>query len=119
MVHCCVPECENHSKKSENRSFHRIPKENATQKAWIARLRRDNLPPLDNCYVCSDHFTEDCFEKNFVVELTGQKIKRRLKLPSLFSFGPPPKQPRVTSVARAKKRADKALTKKVSQVTKI
>ena len=38
MVHCCVPECENHSKKSENRSFHRIPKENATQKAWIARL---------------------------------------------------------------------------------
>ena len=53
-------------------------------------------------------------KKNFVVELTGQKIEILLKrgaVPSLFSFGPPPKQPRVTSVARAKKRADEALTK--------
>ena len=92
------------------------------KKAWIARLRRDNFPPLDNCYVCSDHLPEDCFEKNFVVELTGQKIKGRLKrgaVPSYYSFGPPPKQTLGNECCSCKKRADEALTKKVSQVTKI
>ena len=71
--------------------------------------------------MCSDYLTEDCFEKKFVVELPGQKIERRLKrgaVPSFFSFGPPPKQPRVMSVARAKKRANEALTREWSQVTK-
>ena len=61
MVNFCVPGCTNYSAKSKEVgiSYHKIPKEKSLRKAWIARLRRDNLPPPENCYVCSDHFTED------------------------------------------------------------
>ena len=100
MVNCCVPGCTNYSAKSKEAgiSYHKIPKEKSLRKAWIARLRRDNLPPPENCYVCSDHFTEDCFTSNLKRELVpGQSMKRRLNrdaIPSLFSFAPQPKSRR-------------------------
>ena len=49
--------------------------------------------------------------------LAGQKVKRRLKrdaLPSLFSFGPQPKQTRLASEKRAKQRHDQELRQEVS-----
>ena len=100
MVNCCVPGCTNYSAKSKEAgiSYHKIPKEKSLRKAWIARLRRDNLPPTENCYVCSEHFTEDCFVSNLKRELVpGQSMKRRLNrdaIPSLFSFAPQPKSRR-------------------------
>lgn len=110
MVHCCVPDCTNYSSKSSDKgiSYHRIPKNKDLRKAWIARVRRENLPPAENCYVCSEHFTEDCFESNLKAQfLVGEKTKRRLKrdaVPAVFSFGPRPKQSRLTSEKRAKRR---------------
>ena len=44
MVHCCVPGCINHSSKTCNISYHRIPNDKGLQKAWLARIRRDNAP---------------------------------------------------------------------------
>ena len=88
MVHCCVPGCINHSSKTSNISYHRIPNDKALRKAWLARIRRDNLPPLQNCYVCSEHFTDDCFESDLKAQLPELKVKRRLKrdaIPSVFS----------------------------------
>ena len=69
--------------------------------AYCQLIRRDNLPPLQNCYVCSEHFTDDCFETDLKSQLMPElKIKRCLKrngTPSVFSFGPEPKKPRITS----------------------
>lgn len=89
MVHCCVPKCTNYSAKTKSVSYHIIPRDSKLQKAWIARLRRDNLPPLENCYVCSDHFEKDCFDLDLREKVTGERGKRRLKpdsIPSIFNF---------------------------------
>ena len=111
MVHCCVPGCTNYYSRSSDKiiSYHRIPKEKRLRKSWIAKLQRDNLPPHENCCVCSEHFTEDCFESDLKAQLlVGQKkTKRRLKreaVPSVFTFGPQPKQRRIASEKRANQR---------------
>lgn len=117
MVHCCVPECINHSSKTSNISYHRIPTDKGLQKAWIARIRRDNLPPLQNCYVCSAHFTDDCFEKDLRAQLLPeQTVKRRLKrdaIPSVFSFCSEPKKARLSSVTRENRRQAEELRQEV------
>ena len=74
-------------------SYHKIPSQAwlARLKAWLARLKRANLPPLKNCYVCSEHFEETCFESgtDLQKELIGQRIRRCLKpdaVPTKFLF---------------------------------
>ncbi|XP_046862575.1 THAP domain-containing protein 2-like [Xenia sp. Carnegie-2017] len=110
MVNCCVPGCTNYSSKSKSSgvSFHLIPKDPSRQKAWIARIRRENLPPLQYCYACSEHFAPDCFESDLRQKLTPwQPLKRRLKrdaVPSIFSFGPQPSKKRLSSEHRTEKR---------------
>ena len=62
------------------------------------------MPPLENCYVCSDHFQPSCFETDLRAQsLTGEKAKRSLKddaIPSWFSYGPEAKKPRLSSERR-------------------
>ena len=92
MVYCCVPECTNYSQKTKDQgiTYHRIPSEVTTHKAWIERIRRQNLPSLKNCYVCSTHFANDCFE--YRAQLTGETSFRRLKetaVSSIFAFNKP------------------------------
>lgn len=106
MVHCCVPECTNYSKKTESVSYHKLPSKQAIQKSWIAHIKRANLPPLQYCYVCSDHFEDSCFEVDLMEQLTGVKRKRRLKagaIPSLFNFVKPAKR-RTTTENRLKRK---------------
>ncbi|KXJ26866.1 THAP domain-containing protein 2 [Exaiptasia diaphana] len=89
MVNCCVPGCTNYSSKTSDVSYHKMPKDLKLQEAWISRIRRDNMPPLQNCYVCSELFTEECFERDLFQQLTGEKRKRKLKsdaIPTVFSF---------------------------------
>ena len=84
MVHCCVPACTNHSSRTQGISYHKIPKDKQLRKSWISALCSHNLPPVDNCYVCSDHFERECFESDLIEEK-----KKRLKLdavPSIFNF---------------------------------
>ena len=96
-----MPGCINHSSKTCNISYHHIPGDEGLRKAWLARIRRDNLPPLQNCYVCSEHFIHDCFQVDLKAQLMLElKVKRRLKhdeIPLFFSFGPEPKKPRISS----------------------
>ena len=106
MPNCCVPGCTNRPERNEKVGFHRIPKDITIRNAWIARLRRENLNP-ESSRVCSDHFTEDCFEKNLTEQVTGERKKKVLKkdaIPSVFAFGPPSKQPRLASVGREERR---------------
>ncbi|KAL9963557.1 hypothetical protein ACROYT_G027077 [Oculina patagonica] len=66
------------------------------------------MPPLQNSYVCSEHFSEDSFEVNLLAETTGRKCKRRLKadaVPSKFSFQPATKKPRLSSENRSRRRS--------------
>ena len=96
MVSCIVPGCKNYSEKTgKTVSYHKIPKDHRTD-AWRKRIRRLDMPPLENCHVCSDHFLPSCFEVDFRAQLMGQKGKADLKddaIPSVFSYsyGPKPK----------------------------
>lgn len=111
MVNCCVPECTNYSTKTEQISYHKIPLCPTIQKAWITKIKRENLPPLKNCYVCSEHFEEACFEVDLMSQLTGVKRKRKLKkdaIPSLFSFSTSRQvKRRATSENRIKRQRNK------------
>lgn len=90
MPHCMIPNCTNGSKKTKGSdiSYHRLPSDQQLRRTWLARVRRENLPKSNSCYVCSVHFAPDCFE--FSLKLTcGQKTKKSLKpgsIPSIFPF---------------------------------
>ena len=120
MPYCCAPECTNHPQKDEEVSFHRIPKDITMRNAWIARLRRGNDLNPKGSRVCSDHFTEDCFEINHTEQVTGERKRRVLKkdaIPSLFAFGPASKQPRLASVAREEGRMEPLLHVSIFKIT--
>ncbi|XP_041479210.1 uncharacterized protein LOC121426873 [Lytechinus variegatus] len=103
MVYCQAFGCRNRSGKGAKCSFYRIPdpeKRPEISKKWVAALKVEkyNKPSykITRCdVVCSEHFTEDCFEKN-VIELPGKVTPKRLKLdavPSIFLHHAP--QPKV------------------------
>ena len=119
MPHCCIPECNDYWTKDSKVTFHRITRKDLElQRAWLTRIRRDNLPPLDYSYVCSDHFTSDCFENDLKAKLMPEtKFKRSIipgSVPSLFPFDPQLKRPRPSSEARAEQRRLEELRREVS-----
>ena len=71
MPFCAAYGCKNSSKdcKTNNVSFHKIPKQDdLRRKQWIKNLRRQgDLPKDSGFYVCSEHFTADCFKKDYRV----------------------------------------------------
>ena len=107
---CSVPGCTNYSEKTRKVvstvSYHQLPLDDAQgTKAWLARIRRVDMPTLENFYVCSEHFSPECFEIDLRAQLTGQKCKRHLKdgtVPSVFpyAYGPKAKQPRLSTEKR-------------------
>ncbi|XP_057311628.1 DNA ligase 1-like [Hydractinia symbiolongicarpus] len=101
MVHCCVPGCKNthhHKNKkdewsgqdSRNYSLHDLPSEDRmdVRELWIMAINRTTLPK--DVAVCSDHFTEDCFDEKweeYKRKYGPTKVKRKLKLdavPTIF-----------------------------------
>ncbi|XP_065659776.1 uncharacterized protein LOC105851031 [Hydra vulgaris] len=105
MVHCCVPGCKNthHHKNrgskdewgcqsSDSRSFslHDLPNEDRMdiRELWIMAINRTSLPK--DVAVCSDHFTEDCFDEKweeYKRKYGPTKVKRKLKvdaIPTIF-----------------------------------
>ena len=97
MVSCVVPDCHNYSEKTgEAVSYHKFPQDHRT-KAWLDRLRHVDMPPLENSYVCSEHFLPSCFRMDFRAQLMGEKVRKKLRddaIPSLFKYGPEPKKVR-------------------------
>lgn len=102
MVHCCVPGCKNthhHKNKKDdwqngsdarNYSLHDLPGEDRREvrELWVMAINRSSLPK--DVAVCSDHFTEDCFDEKweeYKRKYGPTKVKRKLKhdaVPTLF-----------------------------------
>lgn len=108
MPHCMVPGCKNASQLCDGSvSFHRIPTDKTKQKIWLSKIPRVNLRSLSYSYVCSDHFSKDCFEVSFMEQLTGNKQRRRLlpeAVPTEF-LNRSPVKPRKNTQLRFQKRA--------------
>ena len=105
MVHCCVPGCKNthhHKNRSKddwgntqsqdyrNFSLHDLPNEDRmdVRELWVMAINRTTLPK--DVAVCSDHFTEDCFDEKweeYKRKYGPTKVKRKLKVdavPTIF-----------------------------------
>jgi hypothetical protein len=62
MPHCMVPKCTNgwEKTKASDITYHRVPS-GPTKSIWLRNIRRDNPHKLNNSFVCSVHFTSECF----------------------------------------------------------
>ena len=93
-------------------SYHKFPQDHRT-KAWLDRVRRVDMPPLENSHVCSEHFLPSCFEIDFRAQLMGEKVRKHLRddaIPSLFKYGPEPKKARLSSESRLQKQNHKQVS---------
>ena len=66
MPHCTLPLCTNGSRKTKEMdiSYHRLPN-GPLRSVWLRNLHQENPRERANTYVCSAHFTPDCFDSWF------------------------------------------------------
>ena len=86
----CVVLCTNTQKKGV--SLFKFPEDSKLKKAWtqqVQRTRNKWKGPSAYSAVCSEHFTENCFEvSSLVSKQMGLKMKQRLKpdgIPTIFA----------------------------------
>lgn len=84
MPCCCAYQCKSRTEKKDGKTFHRFPFRNRELvKRWTINIRRKNWKPTRSTLICSDHFTEDCFDR------TGSTTRlREAAVPTLFKFPP-------------------------------
>ena len=73
MSSCAAIGCVNNSEKNPSLSFHHTPsnKRKEIRQEWLRRIKRGQnekyLPEDSTLYVCSEHFENDCFERDLQV----------------------------------------------------
>ena len=70
MVNCAAFGCTNRSTSRPDLSFHKIPsvKNKVLRQKWLHNIRRTgNLPKDSSFSICSEHFEEDGFKRDFQV----------------------------------------------------
>lgn len=111
MPHCAAFGCHNEAKNKKDLSisFHSFPKDPKLREIWVKAVKRTSLPK--DARLCSQHFTQDCFDDG--VRLTNElldgpcRFKNKLKpgsIPTIFSHKQPTTHPRESSIKRAAKR---------------
>ena len=73
---CTVQGCSNISNHSAGISLHRSPASGAVRDQWLrfVRTHRANFAPRGIFVVCSEHFTENCFERGLHVDGSKRTI---------------------------------------------
>ena len=87
MVSCGAIGCTDRSSSNKEIHFYQVPsaKHNPTlRKQWLHNIRRDGKLPKDKSfYICSDHFEEECYQRDLQVRiqflLLTCKIQKRKK----------------------------------------
>ncbi|XP_069053782.1 peroxynitrite isomerase THAP4-like [Lepisosteus oculatus] len=89
VISCAAVNCTNRQGKVDKTeiSFHRFPINNARRLArWRRAVRREGWVPNKYSFLCSKHFSPDCFQQRY------DDQHRQLKdtaVPSIFDFTPP------------------------------
>ncbi|XP_063242342.1 zinc finger protein 358-like isoform X2 [Bacillus rossius redtenbacheri] len=84
VTSCCAINCTERHVKGGKVTFHKFPKDAARRAAWIEAVHRKNWTPTKNSMLCSDHFTEDCFDRT---SLSVVRL-REYAVPSVFPTFP-------------------------------
>jgi hypothetical protein len=84
--HCIAYGCTNNSSKKgcAGLSWHSLPINNkGLLRTWLIKIKRENTPVTKNSYLCSTHFTADCF----VRAPGGSRVYLKPgSIPTIFSF---------------------------------
>ena len=110
MVNRCVAAgCSNVP--SDRVSLFRFPKDKALMSKWEKQVQRtrDRWKVTEHSYLCSDHFTEDCFEVDFSSKF-GIKKRRQLRpgaIPTIFHRQQPAKDQQKLSLSRKRPSTEK------------
>ena len=85
MPHWCIAYgCTNSFRKSDNRSWHRLPQEDKELlNKWLVKIRQTNTPVNQYARICGDHFDGSCFVK--CPGSTRINLKKG-SVPTKFSF---------------------------------
>ena len=71
MPNCGAINCTNCSGNKNDHSFHRVSSQNnkKPRTKWLQNKKRQHpLPSNNRFFVCFDHFKEDCFETDIMVD---------------------------------------------------
>ena len=106
MPHCMVPKCTNGWRKTKGSgiTYHRVPS-GPLKHTWLQNIKRENLCKLNNSFVCSVHFTPDCFIA--AKEICGRIKPKMLKptaVPTLFEYAKKMPYPRASSLRQIRER---------------
>ena len=98
--HCIAYGCVNRSNKPEcsKLSWHSLPINNAKLlRTWLLKMKRKDPPVSKHSYLCSEHFSEDCFMRC----VGGKRYLKSGSVPTRFSFSPEEKPKRKAPVYRS------------------
>ena len=115
---CVAANCKNTTDNNKDVSFHKFPKDEKQQAEWIRQVKRTRAqwdgPTSDFTFVCSDHFTEDCYERAPQIKTDlGWNVKRKRILqkdavPTIFlcpeTSHSATKQPRISKAYKKQNR---------------
>ncbi|XP_036142902.1 THAP domain-containing protein 1 [Monomorium pharaonis] len=79
MTGCCVPGCNNSSRKGF--SLRRFPSNNERKALWILKINRKNWKPTAYSHICEVHFAKDMWEKP---RIDGKKKLKYNAVPTIF-----------------------------------
>ncbi|XP_006005316.1 THAP domain-containing protein 4 isoform X1 [Latimeria chalumnae] len=87
MVICCAAlNCTNRQGKVDKSavSFHRFPLNDSKRLIqWLKAVQRENWTPSKYSFLCSEHFTKDCFAKR---QEDQHRLLKPTAVPSIFYF---------------------------------
>lgn len=87
MVHCMAPSCTNGWRKTKGTgiTYHRLPS-GKLKDIWLQKIRRQNPCQTKYSYVCSEHFTSDCFNNELKQKtLNPRRILKPDAIPTIFA----------------------------------
>ena len=127
MPFCSAPFCTNRAPRDCERgiSFHRLPlSKKKIAKAWLIKMGRDEkfLPKRSQIFVCSEHFTDDCFEVDHRYSFLGGRTHKRKKkpdaVPTIFKKSRSVTQMKRNASERRRRNKDRReVSFKVSQIS--
>lgn len=73
---CVVQGCSNCADHASGISLHQCPVNRSEREKWMrfVRTRRANFNPTGRFVICSEHFSEDCFERSMHLDGSRRRI---------------------------------------------
>ena len=89
---CSANGCQNRQdKRRPDLAFKTIPTDKRLNELWKSKIKRKSYPKDHNIVLCWEHFSAECFERDFASEFKHKSTKELYKIkddavPTIFSY---------------------------------